>query len=173
MTVSPWPRLVISGCHRSEGASSKLRGVEKIASVTSTPMLPPIADRSLGSILSTLPHWGDNRIPPQVNDTGCMAPRMLAPLALDVKAILSPPCIFHWWFSIRNIQGGVRMREWLYCPRLGAAARPQSALLRRAAVQAAQPGRPRARLAAGRAAIFLQGALLKIYLEGILYILFI
>ena len=30
-------------------------------------------------------------------------------LALDVKVILTPPCLFHQWFSIQNIQGGVRM----------------------------------------------------------------
>jgi hypothetical protein len=30
-------------------------------------------------------------------------------LALDVKVILTPPCIFHWQISIQNIQGGVRL----------------------------------------------------------------
>jgi hypothetical protein len=30
-------------------------------------------------------------------------------LALDIQVILIPPCIFHWRFSIQNIQGGVRM----------------------------------------------------------------
>ena len=32
-----------------------------------------------------------------------------ATLAVDVKVILIPPCIFHHRFSIQNIQGGVRM----------------------------------------------------------------
>jgi hypothetical protein len=30
-------------------------------------------------------------------------------VALDVNVILTPPCIFHWRFSIQNMQGGVRM----------------------------------------------------------------
>jgi predicted esterase len=32
-----------------------------------------------------------------------------AQAALDVKVILTPPYIFHWRFSMDNIQGGVRM----------------------------------------------------------------
>ena len=40
-------------------------------------------------------------------------PRLRTPLrersALDIKAILTPPCIFHQQYSIQNIQGGVRM----------------------------------------------------------------
>jgi hypothetical protein len=32
-----------------------------------------------------------------------------AMLALDVKVILAPPCIFDQRFSIQNIQGGTRM----------------------------------------------------------------
>jgi hypothetical protein len=30
----------------------------------------------------------------------------MAGVALDFKAILTPPCIFHSWFSIQNIRGG-------------------------------------------------------------------
>ena len=28
---------------------------------------------------------------------------------MDVKVILTPPCIFHWWLSIQSIQGVVRV----------------------------------------------------------------
>jgi hypothetical protein len=33
----------------------------------------------------------------------------VAGVALDVKVILTPPCIFHQWFSIQRIHGGIRM----------------------------------------------------------------
>jgi hypothetical protein len=33
----------------------------------------------------------------------------LVNIGLDVKAILTPPCIFHVWLSIQNIQGAIRM----------------------------------------------------------------
>jgi hypothetical protein len=28
---------------------------------------------------------------------------------VGVNIILTPPCVFHYWFSIQNIQGGIRM----------------------------------------------------------------
>ena len=40
-------------------------------------------------------------------------------LALDVKAVLTPPCRFHWQLSIQTIQGGVRMAI-KFTPRWGA-----------------------------------------------------
>jgi hypothetical protein len=41
-------------------------------------------------------------------------------VALDVEVILTPPCIFHQWFSIQNIQGRVRMTLMSTPRRLGA-----------------------------------------------------
>jgi hypothetical protein len=40
---------------------------------------------------------------------GCGRTRAGATLAMDVKAIRTPFFIFHQWFSIQNIQGGVIM----------------------------------------------------------------
>jgi hypothetical protein len=47
--------------------------------------------------------WGC-LVPLGVAASGCR--RRGSRLALDVKAILTPPCIFHSRFSIQDIQGG-------------------------------------------------------------------
>jgi hypothetical protein len=33
----------------------------------------------------------------------------LAPPGSEQVRCLTPPCIFHWWFSVQNLQGGVRV----------------------------------------------------------------
>jgi hypothetical protein len=49
--------------------------------------------------------------PPGYTAENLLQPRrdLRALLALDVKVILTPPCVFHWQLSIQHIQGAVGM----------------------------------------------------------------